>query len=59
MTTIVPSSGMRDAIPSSIEILRHELENKTHLLARNGDADLAQAALQVVKDIFDLGELVA
>ena len=44
-------------IPESLAQLAEGLDSKSHLLASTGDEELAAAALQVTKDIFELGQL--
>lgn len=42
---------------TSLEALTAALTGNEHLLASSGDARIATAALQVVKEVFDLGKL--
>lgn len=44
-----------EAIPQSLDTLASLLENREHLLALDGDAQLAEGARAATKDIFDHG----
>ncbi|ORX33861.1 Mpp10 protein-domain-containing protein [Kockovaella imperatae] len=52
--SVAASGSLREELPESLETLQTELESKYHVLAKDGDEDLAKAALQVVKDVFDM-----
>lgn len=43
------------AIPQSLDKLASLLENREHLLALDGDSQLAEGARAATKDIFDHG----
>ena len=45
-----------ERIPPNLEKLQQELETKTHLLASTGDEGVAKVALDLVKDLFELGK---
>jgi hypothetical protein len=44
---------------TSLEALTAALTGNEHLLASSGDARIATAALQVAKEVFDLGKLIS
>lgn len=46
---------LTEELPAALHTLTTELDQKTHVLASQGDEGLAAAALQAAKALFDLG----
>jgi flagellar biosynthesis/type III secretory pathway ATPase len=56
MSAEVQSSTPAIELPKSLSQLATEIDSKTHQLASSGNEELAAAALQAAKDIFELGQ---
>jgi len=56
MSTEVTDSTPVVELPKSLTQLVGEINDKTHQLASSGNEELAAAALQAAKDIFELGQ---